>query len=104
MFYKASLFNKLLNEWNVGKVKSMRLTFSHTSSFNKSLNNWNISNVTDMRWMFHDARNFDISLNDWNISILKTWQVCLMDYQLLNYLKWFKKKTSNNLNIYLLLF
>ena len=48
MFFGATNFNQLLNNWNVSNVTDMSFMFSDATSFNQPLNNWNIYNMKDI--------------------------------------------------------
>ena len=44
MFFGASVFDKPLNKWNVGKVTNMNSMFAH-GHFNQDISGWDISNL-----------------------------------------------------------
>ncbi|HRN45075.1 MAG TPA: BspA family leucine-rich repeat surface protein, partial [Flavobacterium sp.] len=67
MFFRASNFNQNLNNWQVGKVTSMRSMF-HESAISYPMNDWDVSKVTNMRQMFADTRNFNQPINSWDVS------------------------------------
>jgi hypothetical protein len=61
MFVNNKSFNKPLNNWNTGNVKSMKAMFMY-SVFNQDISEWNVRNVNDMSGMFFEcAFNQDIS-------------------------------------------
>ncbi|MCK5450125.1 DUF2341 domain-containing protein, partial [Candidatus Pacearchaeota archaeon] len=68
MFYRAYVFNQLLNSWNTSSVTNMSYMFFDADAFNQPLNNWNTSSVTDMKYMFYSVDAFNQSLNNWNTS------------------------------------
>jgi surface protein len=67
MFYRASSFNQLLNDWNTGNVTNMSFMFSDASSFNGDITDWDVNNVTDMNTMFENAVLFNKNLWNWHL-------------------------------------
>jgi surface protein len=65
MFYRATLFNGPISNWDVSRVTNMNGMFTVTNSFNQDLSNWDVSSVTNMSLMFHASR-FNAPLN-WGI-------------------------------------
>lgn len=51
MFYNASSFNQIINNWDVKRVTNMSHMFYNATSFNQPLNNWNISNVKNILFL-----------------------------------------------------
>ncbi|MBP9836535.1 MAG: DUF285 domain-containing protein [Candidatus Pacebacteria bacterium] len=66
MFLNASLFNGLVNHWDVSKVTDMQEVFSGTS-FNQPINNWNTASATKMSYMFNNTP-FNQLLDNWDVS------------------------------------
>jgi len=46
MFYKASVFNQPIGNWNTAAVTNMNAMFYYASAFsNQDLSSWNVNNV-----------------------------------------------------------
>ena len=61
-------FNGDISQWNVSKVKNMRLMFSESKSFNQDISDWNVSNVIDMSFMFNNCIKFNQDISKWDVS------------------------------------
>ena len=107
MFRSTKSFNQPLNYWDVSNVTNMNGMFYMTfgkykahSIFNQPLDKWNVSNVINMNDMFCGAKKFNQSLNNWNVSNVRNMDR-MFGLSMQQLPKWYKKKNSNNLNIYL---
>jgi surface protein len=72
MFNGATIFNRPLANWNVGKVTNMVSTFKQTA-FNQDIGNWNTVSVTNMGYMFNDCP-FNQDIGNWNVSKCTSFQ------------------------------
>ena len=107
MFRSTKSFNQPLNDWDVSNVTNMNGMFYMTfgkykahSIFNQPLDKWNVSNVINMNDMFCGAKKFNQSLNNWDVSNVRNMDR-MFGLSMQQLPKWYKKKNSNNLNIYL---
>ena len=66
LFAAARRFNRPLANWNVSNVTNMAEAFFRTG-FNEPLNSWNVANVTNMNSMFRNATNFNQDISNWNV-------------------------------------
>ncbi len=55
MLWKATKFNRDLDNWNVERVYLMDWMFAETNYFDGLTRNWNVSTVEDMSYMFYNA-------------------------------------------------
>jgi surface protein len=81
--FKDSIFNSIINNWDVSEVNSLNQAFADTL-YNQSLNGWNTSNVTDMSGVFYNDIAFNNSLNEWNVSNVNTMTNMFYNCQLFN--------------------
>ncbi|WP_350286326.1 BspA family leucine-rich repeat surface protein [uncultured Croceitalea sp.] len=72
MFRGGSLFNGIVNNWNVGNVTDISGMFYEAEIFNRPLDNWNTSSITDMSYTFYRARQFNEPLDNWNTGSVNT--------------------------------
>ncbi|MDB4292675.1 BspA family leucine-rich repeat surface protein [Maribacter sp.] len=70
MFRGATLFNGIINNWNVSTVTDISGMFATAQTFNRPLDNWNTSAVTDMSETFYGARVFNEPLDNWNTALV----------------------------------
>ncbi|SKB70468.1 gliding motility-associated C-terminal domain-containing protein [Sphingobacterium nematocida] len=68
MFGGATIFNGVINSWDVSNVTNMKSMFNGAASFNQDLSGWDVSNVTDMSLMFNSAKAFNQNIGNWNVS------------------------------------
>ena len=68
MFFRASLFNQPLDQWDVSSVINMSCMFDETTSFNQPLGQWDVSSVINMSCMFWQASSFNQPLDQWDVS------------------------------------
>jgi len=67
--YKRELlrsFNGDISEWDVSRVKNMRVMFCVTT-FNGDISDWDVSNVKDMSGMFCGAKKFNQDISRWEV-------------------------------------
>ncbi len=67
IFMECQNFNRPLDNWNTANVVDMSETFSRCSSFNEPLDNWNTSSATSMRNMFYGCVSFNQNINNWDV-------------------------------------
>jgi len=63
MFLNCISFNQPLDNWDVSRVRSMRVMFENCENFNQDLTNWNVSSSRNFVGMFRDCVNFNINPN-----------------------------------------
>lgn len=68
MFWRASLFNYDIGDWDVSKVEDMNQMFYDAWSFNQDIGEWNTSSVKNMEEMFTGADDFNQDIGRWNVS------------------------------------
>lgn len=68
MFEFCSLFNGVVDHWDVSKVRNFSYMFSTCEVFNSPINSWNVSNGVFFQDMFHGAKLFNQPLNSWDTS------------------------------------
>lgn len=80
MFASASIFNRIVENWNMTKVINTGGMFANALQFNQPISNWERSgsttgNITVMTSMFSGANVFNQPIDNWNVS-----GVTSMDY------------------------
>jgi hypothetical protein len=71
MFYKATVFNYDIGNWDTAMATSMASMFVKAFDFNQDIGSWNTSAVTNVAYMFNNANAFDQNLGNWsNASLL----------------------------------
>ncbi|QCW98663.1 BspA family leucine-rich repeat surface protein [Aggregatimonas sangjinii] len=70
MFRNASVFNGIINDWNVSSINDISGMFANAQTFNRPLDKWVTSAVTDMSETFAGARNFNEPLDNWNTALV----------------------------------
>ena len=78
-FRSCSLFNGIVNDWNVSTITNMSGLFANASTFNRPVDLWNTSNVTDMSETFFRARLFNEPLDNWNTGLVTTMESMFED-------------------------
>ena len=68
MFFKVTLANIDVANWDTSKVKSMDWMFREATEVNPDVSKWNISNVTSMSCMFDGATSANPDVSKWNTS------------------------------------
>lgn len=68
MFKGASLFNGVINDWDVSNVTDMSNMFEGAASFNTTLANWNVSSVTNFSNFMKSAQAFNHDISNWSVS------------------------------------
>ena len=62
------MYGRVINQWNVSKVKDFSWTFENMREFNENIEDWDTSSVTNMCSMFRGATSFNQSLDGWDTS------------------------------------
>lgn len=68
MFKGASLFNGIINTWDVSNVTDMSNMFEGAASFNTTLADWNVSNVTNFSNFLKGAASFNHDISPWSVA------------------------------------
>jgi hypothetical protein len=76
MFQNAYRFNKPLNRWVLGSVKTFASMFAakddqHTTAFNQPLHSWDMSEAENIQMMFQYNRYFDQDISMWKLDNVK---------------------------------
>ncbi|CAD7976658.1 unnamed protein product, partial [Amoebophrya sp. A120] len=61
----ANYATTALNDWQVGKVKTLQSIFQDTPLAHFNVAKWDVSQVTDLSYAFANARAFDPAVGDW---------------------------------------
>lgn len=59
MFRGATIFNGILNNWNVSSITDISGMFQNCEIFNRPLDSWTTNNIIDMSNTFNEARDFN---------------------------------------------
>lgn len=54
--------------WDISKVDSLDMLFSHTNGFGDDISRWDVSNVTNMHGVFYGAVDFAGDISRWDVS------------------------------------
>ncbi|WP_440068024.1 BspA family leucine-rich repeat surface protein [Tenacibaculum discolor] len=71
-FRDCSLFNGIMNNWNMSTITNISGLFMNCEIFNRPLDQWDTSSIIDMSYTFYNAREFNEPLDNWNTSAVTT--------------------------------
>ncbi|AZJ32649.1 BspA family leucine-rich repeat surface protein [Tenacibaculum mesophilum] len=71
-FRDCSLFNGIMNNWDVSTITNISGLFMNCEIFNRPLDQWDTSSIIDMSYTFYNAREFNEPLDNWNTSAVTT--------------------------------
>ncbi|WP_417799687.1 BspA family leucine-rich repeat surface protein [Tenacibaculum sp.] len=71
-FRGCTLFNGIMNHWNINSITNISGLFRDCETFNRPLDQWDTSNIIDMSYTFNNARNFNEPIDNWNTSRVTT--------------------------------
>ena len=71
-FRDCSLFNGIMNNWDMSTITNISGLFMNCEIFNRPLDQWDTSSIIDMSYTFYNAREFNEPLDNWNTSAVTT--------------------------------